>query len=80
MLIESECDFNLLLFFNLFQITITHLNELISKVRQDLLPQLESSDEKELIEKHLGTTFEILRHRRDNQASESPSYQGISLE
>lgn len=61
-------------------ITISHLNELISKVRQDLLPQLESSDEKELIEKHLGTTFEILRHRRDNQGSESPSYQGISLE
>jgi len=61
-------------------ITIAHLNELISKVRQDLLPQLDSSDEKELIEKHLGTTFEILRHRRDNPAGEAPSYQGISLE
>nr|CAG4636762.1 EOG090X00QE [Ceriodaphnia reticulata]SVE72762.1 EOG090X00QE [Ceriodaphnia reticulata] len=63
-------------------ITVTHVNELISKVRQDLLPQLENSDEKELIERHLGASCEMLRHRRDNPSSNSdtPSYQGIILE
>nr|CAG4638238.1 EOG090X00QE [Cyclestheria hislopi] len=61
-------------------ITISHLNELISKVRQDLLPQLESTDEKEMIEKHLRATLEVLKHRRDNQSSEGPSYQGLVLE
>nr|CAG4649078.1 EOG090X00QE [Scapholeberis mucronata]SVE93443.1 EOG090X00QE [Scapholeberis mucronata] len=63
-------------------VTITHINELISKVRQDLLPQLENSDEKELIERHLGASCEMLRHRRDNPSkdSDTPSYQGIILE
>nr|SVE75580.1 EOG090X00QE [Daphnia hispanica] len=63
-------------------ITVTHINELISKVRQDLLPQLENSDEKELIERHLGATCEMLRHRRDNPSttSDAPSYQGIVLD
>jgi len=65
------------------QITITHLNELVSKVRQDLLPQLENNDEKELIEKHLGSTLEVLRHRRDNPSSSGDivvSYQGLVIE
>nr|CAG4639773.1 EOG090X00QE [Daphnia pulex]SVE84696.1 EOG090X00QE [Daphnia pulex] len=63
-------------------ITVTHINELISKVRQDLLPQLENSDEKELIERHLGASCEMLRHRRDNPSttSDAPSYQGIVLD
>nr|SVE74010.1 EOG090X00QE [Daphnia barbata] len=63
-------------------ITITHINELIGKVRQDLLPQLENSDEKELIERHLGASCEMLRHRRDNPSttSDAPSYQGIVLD
>nr|SVE79944.1 EOG090X00QE [Daphnia magna] len=63
-------------------ITVTHINELISKVRQDLLPQLENSDEKELIERHLGASCEMLRHRRDNPSttSDTPSYQGIILD
>nr|SVE87205.1 EOG090X00QE [Daphnia similis] len=63
-------------------ITVTHINELISKVRQDLLPQLENSDEKELIERHLGASCEMLRHRRDNPSttSDAPSYQGIILD
>nr|CAG4635924.1 EOG090X00QE [Eubosmina coregoni]SVE69626.1 EOG090X00QE [Eubosmina coregoni] len=62
-------------------ITITHMNDLISKVRQDLLPQLENSDEKELIERHLSSSCEVLRHRRDNPSGgETPSYQGIVLE
>jgi hypothetical protein len=66
-----------------YQITITHLNELVSKVRQDLLPQLENNDEKELIEKHLGSTLEVLRHRRDNPSSSGDivvSYQGLVIE
>nr|CAG4647651.1 EOG090X00QE [Moina brachiata]SVE92840.1 EOG090X00QE [Moina brachiata] len=63
-------------------ITINHVNELISKVRQGLLPQLENSDEKELIERHLATTSEMLRHRRDNPSNsgDAPSYQGLVLE
>nr|CAH0108237.1 unnamed protein product [Daphnia galeata] len=63
-------------------ITVTHINELISKVRQDLLPQLENSDEKELIERHLGASCDMLRHRRDNPSttSDAPSYQGIVLD
>ena len=57
------------------------MNDLISKVRQDLLPQLENSDEKELIERHLSSSCEVLRHRRDNPSGgETPSYQGIVLE
>nr|SVE71503.1 EOG090X00QE [Daphnia similis] len=63
-------------------ITVTQINELISKVRQDLLPQLENSDEKELIERHLGASCEMLRYRRDNPSttSDAPSYQGIVLD
>jgi len=58
------------------------MNDLISKVRQDLLPQLENSDEKELIERHLTASCEVLKHRRDNpsSSSETPSYQGIVLD
>lgn len=65
-----------------FQITVTHINELIAKVRSGLLPQLENSDEKELIERHLGASCEVLRHRRDNPSSSSdaPSYQGIVVD
>jgi hypothetical protein len=70
------------IFFFSLKITVTHINELISKVRQDLLPQLENSDEKELIERHLGASCEMLRHRRDNPSttSDAPSYQGIVLD
>nr|CAG4640615.1 EOG090X00QE [Eulimnadia texana] len=62
-------------------ITISHLNELLSKITNDLLPQLETTDEKELIEKHFSATLELLRQRKKNPPSDSgPSYQGLTLD
>lgn len=62
----------------LLQVTIQVLNQLIQKIREDL-PNLESSEETEQINKHFHNTLEHLRLRRESPESEGPIYEGLVL-
>ncbi|OBS81992.1 hypothetical protein A6R68_24018, partial [Neotoma lepida] len=53
------------------QVTIQVLNQLIQKIREDL-PNFESSEETEQINKHFHNTLEHLRSRRESPESEGP--------
>nr|KAF6408410.1 VPS35 retromer complex component [Molossus molossus] len=59
-------------------VTIQVLNQLIQKIREDL-PNLESSEETEQINKHFHNTLEHLRLRRESPESEGPIYEGLVL-
>ncbi|XP_048648208.1 vacuolar protein sorting-associated protein 35 isoform X2 [Marmota marmota marmota] len=59
-------------------VTIQVLNQLIQKIREDL-PNLESSEETEQINKHFHNTLEHLRLRRESPESEGPIYEGLIL-
>nr|AAB18153.1 MEM3 [Mus musculus] len=59
-------------------VTIQVLNQLIQKIREDL-PNLESSEETEQINKHFHNTLEHLRTRRESPESEGPIYEGLIL-
>uniref|UniRef100_A0A8C0DUC1 Vacuolar protein sorting-associated protein 35 n=1 Tax=Balaenoptera musculus TaxID=9771 RepID=A0A8C0DUC1_BALMU len=59
-------------------VTIQVLNQLIQKIREDL-PNLESSEETEQINKHFHNTLEHLRLRRESPESEGPLYEGLIL-
>ncbi|KAH0519266.1 Vacuolar protein sorting-associated protein 35 [Microtus ochrogaster] len=59
-------------------VTIQVLNQLIQKIREDL-PNLESSEETEQINKHFHNTLEHLRSRRESPESEGPIYEGLIL-
>lgn len=63
----------------LLQVTIQVLNQLIQKVREDL-PNLESTEETEQINKHFHNTLEHLRLRRESPESEGPIYEGLVLQ
>ena len=60
------------------QVTITVLNQLITKIREEL-PNLEANEETEQINKHFQNTVEHLRNKLENPDGESPSYDGLSL-
>ncbi|XP_014777339.1 vacuolar protein sorting-associated protein 35 isoform X1 [Octopus bimaculoides] len=60
------------------QITIPVLNQLITKIREDL-PNLEANEETEQINKHFQNTLEHLQMRIANNDSGSPSYEGLTL-
>ncbi|ELR54309.1 Vacuolar protein sorting-associated protein 35 [Bos mutus] len=59
-------------------VTIQVLNQLIQKIREDL-PNLESSEETEQINKHFHNTMEHLHLRRETPESEGPIYEGLIL-
>ncbi|XP_012891522.1 PREDICTED: vacuolar protein sorting-associated protein 35 [Dipodomys ordii] len=59
-------------------VTIQVLNQLIQKIREDL-PNLESSEETEQINKHFHNTLEHLRLRQESRESEGPIYEGLVL-
>ncbi|XP_062482026.1 vacuolar protein sorting-associated protein 35 isoform X2 [Pezoporus occidentalis] len=59
-------------------VTIQVLNQLIQKIREDL-PNLESTEETEQINKHFHNTLEHLRLRRESPESEGPIYEGLVL-
>ncbi|PKU36551.1 vacuolar protein sorting-associated protein 35 [Limosa lapponica baueri] len=60
------------------EVTIQVLNQLIQKIREDL-PNLESTEETEQINKHFHNTLEHLRLRRESPESEGPIYEGLVL-
>ncbi|XP_012935146.1 vacuolar protein sorting-associated protein 35 [Aplysia californica] len=59
------------------QISVQVLNQLISKIRE-LLPNLESNEETEQINKHFKNTLEHLQHKLDNQET-AGQYEGLVL-
>uniref|UniRef100_A0A8V5GZM7 Vacuolar protein sorting-associated protein 35 n=1 Tax=Melopsittacus undulatus TaxID=13146 RepID=A0A8V5GZM7_MELUD len=59
-------------------VTIQVLNQLLQKIREDLL-NLESTEETEQINKHFLNTLEHLRLRRESSESEGPIYEGLIL-
>ncbi|XP_048461938.1 vacuolar protein sorting-associated protein 35 [Rhincodon typus] len=59
-------------------VTIQVLNQLIQKIREDL-PNLESSEETEQINKHFHNTLEHLRLRRESPEADGPIYEGLVL-
>ncbi|XP_039208401.1 vacuolar protein sorting-associated protein 35 isoform X2 [Crotalus tigris] len=59
-------------------VTIQVLNQLIQKIREDL-PNLESTEETEQINKHFQNTLEHLRLRRESPESEGPIYEGLVI-
>lgn len=58
------------------QVTVQILNQLITKIREDL-PNLESNEETEQINKHFTNTLEHLRLQMES--GEGPSYEGLEL-
>ncbi|CAD5125047.1 DgyrCDS13291 [Dimorphilus gyrociliatus] len=59
-------------------INIQVLNQLIGKIKDDL-PNLDATDETELIRTHFENTIEHLRNRIENPETDEPSYTGIVL-
>ncbi|XP_046683353.1 vacuolar protein sorting-associated protein 35 isoform X3 [Homalodisca vitripennis] len=60
------------------QVTIAVLNQVISKIREEL-PNLESNEETEQISKHFSNTIEHLRNRIESPESEGVNYEGLVL-
>jgi len=60
------------------QITVAMLNQVISKIREEL-PNLESNEETEQISKHFSNTIEHLRNRIESPESEGVNYEGLVL-
>ncbi|KDR18449.1 vacuolar protein sorting-associated protein 35 [Zootermopsis nevadensis] len=60
------------------QVTVQMLNQLISKIREEL-PNLEANEETEQINKHFTNTLEHLRNRLESPESEGLSYDGLIL-
>ena len=54
------------------------LNQLISKIREDL-PNLEATEETEQINKHFTNTLEHLRLRESSPEDDGRSYTGLEL-
>ncbi|XP_035680278.1 vacuolar protein sorting-associated protein 35-like isoform X2 [Branchiostoma floridae] len=59
-------------------VNVQVLNQLIEKIREDL-PELDSSEEMDQINKHFQNTIEHLRLRQTSPESEGPSYQGLEI-
>lgn len=62
---------------NAFQIQVTTLNELIAKIQEDL-PNLESNDESDQINKHFANTIAHLKLAKQ-QSSPNYSYAGLDV-
>ena len=62
----------------MLQVTVQILNQLIGKIREDL-PNLESNEETEQINKHFSNTIEHLRLQLESGDKEGPSYEGLEL-
>ncbi|XP_013396942.1 vacuolar protein sorting-associated protein 35 [Lingula anatina] len=60
------------------QMTVQVLNQLIGKIREDL-PNLESNEETEQINKHFQNTIEHLRLRQESPENDGPTYEGLIL-
>merc|ERR1712002_33931 len=60
------------------QVTVQVLNQLISKIREDL-PNLEASEESEQISKHFANTIEHLNLRQGAPESDGPTYENLIL-
>ncbi|XP_074645707.1 vacuolar protein sorting-associated protein 35-like [Tubulanus polymorphus] len=61
------------------QVTIQVLNQLISKIREEL-PNLEANEESEQINKHFHNTVEHLRNRMESSSEvNGPSFEGLVL-
>ncbi|KAK2704166.1 vacuolar protein sorting-associated protein 35-like [Artemia franciscana] len=61
------------------QISIDHLNQLIKRVKDDLLPTLEKSEETDHVKRHFETTLGYLRGRVESPAGDKPPFLGISF-
>lgn len=61
----------------LLQISVQVLNQIISKIRE-LLPNLESNEETEQINKHFKNTLEHLQHKLENSET-AGQYEGLVL-
>ncbi len=74
------CIADIILYCHIFylQVTITVLNQLISKIREDL-PNLDSNEETEQINKHFTNTLRHLKIRQDAPEDDGPSYDGLTL-
>ncbi|EGI61622.1 Vacuolar protein sorting-associated protein 35 [Acromyrmex echinatior] len=59
-------------------VTVQILNQVIAKIREEL-PNLETSEETDQIQKHLANTLEHLRNRMESPDSDGLSYQGLVL-
>ncbi|ELU14760.1 hypothetical protein CAPTEDRAFT_161426 [Capitella teleta] len=60
------------------QVTVQILNQLITKIRDDL-PNLESNEETDQINKHFSNTIEHLRLQMESTEKDAPSYEGLEL-
>lgn len=60
------------------QVTVAMLNQLISKVKEDLA-NLETTEETDQISRHLTNTLTHLQLRQQEPPSEGPSYEGLQL-
>ncbi|CAG0880651.1 unnamed protein product [Darwinula stevensoni] len=60
------------------QVTVQQLNQLMSKIREEL-PQLEPGDETDQIHRHFNNTIDHLRHKMEHPASGTRSMEGLEL-
>ena len=60
------------------QVTVQVLNQLISKIREDL-PNLEGNEETDQINKHFTNTLLHLRSRQESPEADGPSYEGLEV-
>uniref|UniRef100_A0A2P2HXC5 Vacuolar protein sorting-associated protein 35 n=1 Tax=Hirondellea gigas TaxID=1518452 RepID=A0A2P2HXC5_9CRUS len=59
-------------------VTVSMINQLISKVKEDL-GQLESGEDLDQVTSHLNTTLDHLRHMQDNPSKDGLDYSGLVL-
>ena len=64
--------------FSKYQVTVTLVNQLLEKIREDL-PGLEGTDETELIRKHFENTVAHLLIKKESPDEDSPSYEEIKI-
>lgn len=75
---ENKNEYTILLFCIIFfvQVTVAMLNQLISKVKEDLA-NLETTEETDQISRHLTNTMTHLQLRLQEPSSDGPSYEGL---
>lgn len=62
----------------LHQVTVTVINQLLEKIREDL-PGLEGTDETALIRKHFESTIGHVQLKKESPDEDSPSYEEIKI-
>ncbi|XP_022912925.1 vacuolar protein sorting-associated protein 35 [Onthophagus taurus] len=60
------------------EVSIQLLNQVISKIKEEL-PNVESSEETEQIQKHFNNTLDHLRSRIECAEADGPSYEGLEI-